>query len=149
MDDYPIDVSDPKMAQRYARLYFWLIVGACAVIGAAVARERDFRWPYALFIVVAFLLPFYYRWRKLARVLSDSSKAELISFVLAQKARDYESACADLGERLGWAEESRVMMADPRTWRSKQRRATFSGSDIKVTVFERNGLVGDLKAYLR
>ena len=149
MSDIAIDTSDPKAARRYARVYLWIIAVALAAFAFAVYRDRSYPPIGALFIIGFLLLPFYFRWRKIARCLEDKRKAAMVACALSQKGADFGRACEILKERVTTMQESIVVMADPRTWGRRQKLVTFRDDDLEVVLCERNGLVGDLKTYLR
>lgn len=149
MNPLEIDTADPAAARRYARVYLWIMGMALAAFAFAVYRDRSYSPLGALFIIGACLLPFYFRWRKIARCLEDEKTAALIACALAQKGGDFVRACETLRERFTTVHESAAVMADPRTWGTRRRLLTFRADDVEVIVYEKNGLVADLRTYLR
>lgn len=148
MNDIEVDISDPTAARRYARFYLWLIGISLAVFAIAVVREPVYSPFGAIVIIGVYFLPFYFRWRKIARYLDDPKKAELIACALRQKGADFDGACQTLEERFSTMEQTLAVMANPTTWGRRQRLVTFRDDGVEVVVCEKNGLVGSLKAYL-
>lgn len=149
MNDIPIDVSDPRAARSYATRYLWFIGGCAAMFAFFLVTRRQFE-VYGWIWAVSFLLfPLYFRWRKIARLLEDDSIASRVQHALSQRGADFAQAHEVLRAVFDTATETTAVMADPRTWRQKQRLATFSAPGLQVFMYERNGFVGDLKVYLR
>ena len=149
MDGIPIDVAEPAKARKYARCYLLLLAASLGVLGLALARDHAFPIVGAVLVAWVPLLSFYFRWRKIARCLEDKKKAETIACALGQKGADFVRVCATLKERLNTMQESTAVMADPSTWGRKQKLVTLRCDELEVVVYEKNGLVGDLKIYLR
>jgi hypothetical protein len=149
MDDIAIDVADAAKARGYARAYLSFVIASLGLLGFALWRNREFPIIGAIALAWIPLLLLYFRWRRIAHCLEDKRKAEMIACALNQKGADYERACEVLNAIFGAGRESAAVMANPTTWGRKQRFSSFTGHGLEVVVYERNGLVGDLKTFLR
>lgn len=127
----------------------WLLVavGVALTAGGVMMTLHDVSNSGALG-TMALLAMFTLERARDLETLPKSSDSELPKQVEAYRqlsGRPWASTASQIEARVPTVSKTRTMMANPLTWRRKQRVLTIHDPDLTITLYETNGVVGKVK----
>lgn len=131
----------------------WLMLALAitgVIIGVLASREAD-NWAILVFAIGWMGWPgrFGLRFHRLERLLRKPEIAGQIEKFRRLRSGDFADVCRELACEGRLMKHEEVVMGSPTTWGKKQGLASFDCGLFEVSVYEKNGRVGDLRVFVK
>jgi hypothetical protein len=131
----------------------WLMLALAVtgvIIGVFGSRGAD-NWLILICAVGWMAWPgrFYLRFHRLERLLRKTEIAAQIEKFRCLRSGDFGDTCSELARLGSLIKQEKVVMGSPMTWGKKQGLASFDCGLFEVSVYEKNGRVGDLRVFVK